>query len=47
MKLAALTALLTLGTLGVSTQAVAFDFQMGAEETVILNDDFATGRGWQ
>lgn len=46
MKLASLTALLTLGLLSLPTQAVAFDFHMGANEVIILNDDFDTGEGW-
>lgn len=46
MKLASLTTFLTLGLLGLPTQAIAFDFHMGANESVILNDDFATGQGW-
>ena len=45
MKLASLCTFLALAVLGVPTQAIAFDFQMGAEETVILNDDFDTGLG--
>lgn len=47
MKLTSLTTLLSVGILFVPAKTFAFDFQMGADETVILNDDFETGAGWQ
>lgn len=47
MKLTALITLSAVGLLSVPTQALAFDFQMGGNETTILNDDFETGAGWQ
>lgn len=47
MKLTALAALLSASIAALPTRAIAFDFQMGSNETIVLDDDFDTGTGWR